>query len=167
MDRHFLIAHFDTLLPLAVTWAAAVEKRILREGVPLSEQEMADAQAIGVREPERVRLLALARVPMPRDLTLKTAAAAIQFLTPATCGLTLRYGIFIRSDCWGDRRLVVHELAHTAQYERLGGIEPFLRKYLLECLTLGYPAAPMEQEAVVVTSRLSNQSARARVLSSG
>ena len=66
---------------------------------------------------------------MPRDLTLRTAAAAIQFLTPATCGLTLRYGIFIRSDCWGDRNLVAHELAHTAQYERLGGIEPFLRKY--------------------------------------
>ena len=127
MDRHFLIAHFEMLLPLAVKWAAAVEKRILRDGVPLSEQEMADAQAIGVREPERVRLLALARVPMPRDLTLKTAAAAIQFLTPATCGLTLRYGIFIRSDYWGDRRLVAHELAHTAQYERLGGMEPFLK----------------------------------------
>src|SRR5712671_2387198 len=102
MDRQFLIAHFETLLPLAVKWAAAVEKRILREGVPLSEQEMADAQAIGVQEPGRVRLLALARVPMPGDLTLRSAAAAIQFLTPATCGLTLRYGIFVRSDCWGD-----------------------------------------------------------------
>ncbi len=122
--------------------------------MPLSEQETADAKAVGVCEPERVRLLALARVPMPRDLTLKTAATAIQFLTPATCGLTLRYGIFIRSDCWGDRNLVAHELAHTAQYERLGGIEPFLRQYLSECLTIGYPDAPMEQEAVAAASRL-------------
>ena len=128
MDRQFLIAHFETLLPLAAKWAAAVEKRILREGVPLSEQEMGDAKAIGVREPERVRLLALARVPAPRNLTLRTAAAAIQFLTPATRGLALRYGIFVRSDCWGERGLVAHELAHTAQYERLGGIEPFLRQ---------------------------------------
>ena len=157
MDRQFLIAHFETLLPLAAKWATAVEKRILREGVPLSEQEIADARAVGVREPERVRLLALARVPMPGDLTLRTAAAAIQFLTPATCGLTLRYGIFVRSDCWGDRRLVAHELAHAAQYERLGGIELFLRQYLSECLTIGYPDAPMEQEAIAAATRLRNQ----------
>jgi len=142
------------LLPLATKWAAMVEKRILRDGVPLSEQGMADARAVGVREPERVRLLALARVPAPRNLTLRTAAAAIQFLTPETRGLALRYGIFVRSDCWGERSLVAHELAHTAQYERLGGIEPFLRQYLQECLTIGYPAAPMEQEAIVAASRL-------------
>jgi hypothetical protein len=107
-----------------------------------------------LRQPERVRLLALARVPMPDNLTLKAAAEAIQFLTPATRGLTLRYGIFIRQDCWSDRRLVAHELVHTAQYERLGGIEPFLRQYLLECLQVGYPAAPLEQEAIAVASRL-------------
>jgi hypothetical protein len=61
--------------------------------------------------------------------------------------LTLRHGIFIRADEWGDRRLVVHELAHTAQYERLGGFGPFLRQYLQECVTVGYPATPLEQEA--------------------
>jgi len=154
VNREFLIAHFEMLLPLATKWAAMVEKRILRDGVPLSEQGMADARAVGVREPERVRLLALARVPAPRNLTLRTAAAAIQFLTPETRGLALRYGIFVRSDCWGERSLVAHELAHTAQYERLGGIEPFLRQYLQECLTIGYPAAPMEQEAIVAASRL-------------
>jgi len=156
MDRHFLIAHFKAFLPLAAKWASSVERRILREGVPLSEQEMADAKAVGVCEPERVRLLALSRVPMPQNLTLRTAAAAIQFLTPATCGLTLRYGIFIRSDCWGDRNLVAHELTHTAQYERLGGIKPFLQQYLSECLTIGYPEGPMEQEAIAAVGRLRN-----------
>ncbi len=115
---------------------------------------MADASALGVREPERVRLLALARVPTPSDLTLRTGAAAMRFLTPTTCGLALRYGIFVRSDYWGDRRLVAHELAHTAQYERLGGIEPFLRQYLYECLKIGYPEAPMEQEAIAAAGRL-------------
>ena len=154
MNRSDLLAHFEMLLPLATNWAAAVEKRILREGVPLSEQEMADAKSIGVHAPERVRLLALDQVPVPRNLTLRTAAAAIQFLTPETRGLALRYGIFVRSDCWGERGLVAHELVHTAQYERLGGIRPFLSQYLRECLTIGYPAAPMEQEAVVAVSRL-------------
>ena len=154
MNRQSLLSQFEKLLPLAAKWAAAVEKRILREGVPLSEQGLADARALGVRERERVRLLALPCVPTPTDLTLKTAAAAIQFLTPATRGLALRYGIFVRNDCWGERRLIAHELVHTAQYERLGGIRPFLRQYLTECLTIGYPAGPMEQEAIAIVSRL-------------
>ena len=154
MTRQLLLSQFEKLLPLAAKWAAAVEKRILREGVALSEQGLADARALGVREPERVRLLALACAPTPTDLTLKTAAAAIQFLTPATRGLALRYGIFVRNDCWGERQLIAHELVHTAQYERLGGIRPFLRQYLTECLTVGYPAGPMEQEAIAMVSRL-------------
>jgi hypothetical protein len=154
MTRQLLLSQFEKLLPLAVNWAAAVEKRILREGVPLSVQGLADARSLGVREPERVRLLALDSVPAPTDLTLKTAVVAIQFLTPATRGLALRYGIFVRSDCWGERRLIAHELVHTAQYERLGGIRPFLRQYLTECLTIGYPAGPMEQEAIATASRL-------------
>ncbi len=154
VKKELLISQFDKLLPLAVKWATAVEARILQEGIPLTQESLADARAIGLRQPERVRLLALARVPMPDNLTLKTAAAAIQFLTPATRGLTLRYGIFIRQDCWGDRQLVAHELVHTAQYERLGGIEPFLRQYLLECLQIGYPAAPLEQEAIALASQL-------------
>jgi len=159
MNREVLIAQFEKLLPLAAKWAAAVEARILREGVPLSEQELANAKTMGVNEPDRVRLLQLDCVPTPADLTLMTAAAAIQFLTPATRGLTLRYGIFVRSDCWGERGLVAHELAHTAQYERLGGIEPFLRQYLSECLTIGYPGGPLEQEAIATASQLGNQSA--------
>ena len=154
VKREMLIDQFDKLLPLAVKWATAVEARILREGVPLTQESLTDARTIGVREPERVRLLGLKEVPMPSDLTLRAAAAAIQFLTPATRGLTLRYGIFIRSDCWDDRRLVAHELVHTAQYERMGGIESFLRQYLLECLQIGYPAAPLEQEAIATVNRL-------------
>jgi len=66
----------------------------------------------------------------------------------------LQYGIFIRLDCWRDRALIAHELVHTAQYERLGGILPFLRQYLFECVTIGYPEAPMEQEAIAVAARV-------------
>lgn len=154
MDRQFLVAHFEKVLPLAARWAAAVERRILREGVPLSEREMEDAKSVGVRAPEKVRLLALAGVPQPADLTLKAAAAAIQFLTPETRGLALRHGIFVRNDCWGERALIAHELVHTAQYERLGGIRPFLREYLHECLTMDYPAGLLEQEAIAATARL-------------
>jgi len=85
---------------------------------------------------------------------LTTAANAVNLISTHTAGLTLRHGIFIRVDCWGDRRLVFHELVHTMQYERMGGIQSFLRQYLFECLTIGYPAAPMEQEAIQKTAKM-------------
>ena len=36
------------------------------------------------------------------------------------------------------------QLVHTAQYERFGSVAAFLRQYLHECLSIGYPDAPME-----------------------
>jgi hypothetical protein len=145
---------FEALLPLACSWAEEQERVILRDGVPLSAGQTADARKVGVAQPERVRLLKVASIPMPDHPDLRGAAEATGLISPQTIGLTLRYGIFIRSDCWNDRRLVAHELVHVAQYERLGGIQPFLRQYLHECLTVGYDAAPMEQEAVRGAGRL-------------
>lgn len=150
---------FQALLPLASRWAEDQERRILHEGVPLTPTQLGDARTIGVAHPEKVRLLSVSRVPIPDDPILRAAAQATQLISPDTAGLTLRYGIFIRADCWGDRRLVFHELVHTLQYERLGGLEPFLQQYLHECLTIGYPAAPMEQEAVTTTMRLLHEPA--------
>jgi hypothetical protein len=153
-DRDALLAEFATLLPLAGQWAAEEEQRVLREGVPLNEQEMSDASKLGVREPERVRLLRVESIPFPRQPQLRAAAETVHFLTPETRGLTLQYGIFVRWDCWRDRLLIAHELFHTVQYERLGGILPFLQQYLVQCLTIGYANAPMEIEAVAAAARI-------------
>jgi hypothetical protein len=145
---------FKVLLPLACAWAGAQERIILRDGVPLSPAQTTDAKSIGVARPKKVRLLKVTRIPIPENPALRDAVDAIQLISPRTGGLTLRYGIFIRADCWDDRRLVFHELVHTLQYERLGGFQQFLQRYLFECITIGYPAAPMEQEAVTTTARL-------------
>lgn len=154
MDRETLLAELDALLPLAADWAAQEESRVLQEGVPLSPAEMAAARTIGVKNPERVRVLRVEAVPVPTLPQLRAAAEAIHFLSPETSGLTLQYGIFVRWDCWQDRALLAHELVHTEQYERLGGILPFLQRYLHECLTIGYANAPMELEATEVSARL-------------
>ena len=115
---------------------------------------LGDARLVGVAIPERIRLLYVPEIPIPDDPALCAAVEETQFLSPLTRGLTLRYGIFIRPDCRSDRTMVIHELGHTAQYEHLGGFEPFLRQYLFECLTIGYPEAPMEQEVVALTERV-------------
>lgn len=153
-DRQSLLAEFETLLPLAAEWVAEEEARALREGVPLSAAELADAKTIGVREPERIRLLRVEAIPMPTHSQLRAAAEAIHFLSPETRAVTFQYGILFRWDCWRPRWLVVHELAHTVQYERLGGILPFLQQYLQECLTIGYANAPLELEAEAVEKRI-------------
>jgi hypothetical protein len=143
---------FESLLPLACEWAQAQEQHILAAGTPLSHRGLSDAARIGIREPQRVRILYVPEIPMPQDPALRLAAEQTQLVSPLTRGLTLRYGIFIREDCAYSHAMVVHELGHAAQYERLGGFEPFLRQYLFECLTIGYPEAPMEQEVISLTT---------------
>jgi hypothetical protein len=56
VNRDSVIAQFPALLPLAVSWAAAEEGRILEQGVALTPREIDDAKAVGVREPNAVRL---------------------------------------------------------------------------------------------------------------
>jgi hypothetical protein len=154
MDRQTAIDQLEQLLPLAAQWAAEQERRVLCEGVPLSEIETADAKAIGVRNPERVRLLRVHFVPVPVHPMLRAAAASINFLSAAPRGLALVYGIFIRADHWRDRALIAHELVHTAQFQRLGGILPFLETYISQCATVGYPKAPLELEAIATSARI-------------
>lgn len=154
MDREAVLAQLESLLPLAVDWVAEVEAQILRDGVPLNEQEMADARAIGVQRPERVRLLRVEEIPFPKQPDLRRAAIAIHFLSPETSAVTLQYGILIRWDQWRGRDLIAHELVHTLQYERMGGIEPFLKEYLNQCLTIGYANSPMELEAHDLATRI-------------
>ena len=70
--------------------------------------------------------------------------------------MALRYGIVIREEHWGDRRLLTHELAHVAQYERLGGFRGFLKQYLEECINPGYPLGDLELEAKQAVSRINS-----------
>jgi len=147
--------HFETLLTLAHAWVEEQECIVLQSGVPLAESQLADARAIGVLYPERVRLLRVAQIPTPTNPALATAVTAMGLISPVTAGLTVRYGIFIPDNCWGQRHVVVHQLVHVMQYERLGGFNGFLRPYLFECLVPpGYPYGPMEREAFSTTVKL-------------
>jgi hypothetical protein len=45
MNSESLLAQFDALLPLAAAWATEQERAILRDGVSLSAEEIADARS--------------------------------------------------------------------------------------------------------------------------
>ena len=134
------------ILPPVCAWVTRQQSRILEEGVALTDEQICDARMIGVQFPERVRLLRVAEVPLPLQRLSNAIGSWFNLPGKQTSGLTAGYGIFVHANRWGDRALVAHELAHTRQYERLG-IRPFLKRYLRECILLGYPNAPMEHEA--------------------
>src|SRR5689334_13214282 len=119
-------------LPTVCACAERQESLIRRDGVALTAKQITEARQIGVLAPEKVRLKVVDRIALPLPSLLEFAGRKLGLISDSTIGMSLRYGIFIRSDHWGDRRLLIHELVHTAQYERLGGFRPFLEAYLLE-----------------------------------
>lgn len=145
---------FESILPCMVEWAEAKEKVILEHGIALPPQYMEDARSVGVRFPKKVWIYEVPQIPIPKHPILKLAVKATQLISSATVGLSLRYGIFIHSNYSNDRYIIVHELVHTMQCERLGGLYAFLKQYLWECIEIGYPQAPVEQEAVRIASEV-------------
>jgi hypothetical protein len=123
---------FERLAPLAYEWAKIQEASILEHGVPLTAAQIADARRAGVRDPGRIRVLVVDRIPLPEDKELADAARRVQIITDASRGVTVGYGIIIRADGWRNRELLVHQFAHVAQCERSGGLQTFVSEYLLD-----------------------------------
>ncbi len=151
MIRRLLVV---PLLPIAFAWARRRERDILRVGVSLTPAQIEDARAAGVAAPERVRVLVVDAVPPQLQPALAAVGRKLGLVPSATTGMSLGYGIYLRADQRHRRELLVHELVHTAQYERLGGVRPFLARYLHECLTTGYPNGPLECEAAQASRQI-------------
>jgi hypothetical protein len=134
-------------LPWVTFWAWRHEREILRRGRPLAQDELQRAALAGVAAPGRIRVLTVDKVPMPGWRWVQRLAARLGFDGSTTAGMALRYGIYLRRDREVETALMVHECAHTAQYERLGSIAAFMRRYLVECLRDGYAGSALEAEA--------------------
>ena len=140
--------NLNEIIPLACNWVQLKEREILDRGIPLTKEMMDCAKRLGVKYPDKVKIMLIDKIPTPEDPILKAACHQTNLISGNTAGLTLRYGIYVRQDCKTNRNLYLHEFVHVSQYEKLGGIEQFLKQYLQEVLTIGYPKAPMEQEAI-------------------
>lgn len=141
-------------LPIATSYAEEQEKIILRDGVPLTEEQCADALLAGVKEPKKVRLLKVPVIPVPTQPVLAKANEYVGMIHSNSTTITYGYGIYIRQDVWGQRAVVLHDLVHIGQFERLGSIQGFLKAYLKECLTVGHASSPLEREAIDLTKRI-------------
>jgi hypothetical protein len=139
---------FERLAPLASQWAKTQEAYILEHGVPLSRNQIADAGRAGVKDPGRVRVLVVDRIPLPGDKELADAARHAQIITDASRAVAIGHGIIIRADSWQNRELLLHQLVHVAQCERSGGLESFVGEYLLDRRSSrDFSLGPLEDEA--------------------
>lgn len=152
MNLRLTIEELDGLGALATAWVEEQERHIQNVGTPLSPDRLEDARRAGVRHPERVHVLAVPRIPWPANPALRAVVEMTRLLLPETRATTVRYGIFLRNDVIDDRAILVHELVHTAQYERLGGVLPFLRQYVHELIS--DPPGPLEEEAAAVAAEI-------------
>lgn len=134
------------LLPKAITWAEEEEAAALAAGVPLTEAGLRLARTVGVRFPERIRIVEVASIPFPADPELGAAAQQAGLLGPGTIGLALGYAVFILKGR-GSKRLISHECRHVYQYEVAGSLAAFLGSYLQQIVTYGYDNAPYEIDA--------------------
>ena len=132
-------------IPKAMRWVTQSEQACMEIGQQLSPQRKRDAQAIGVQQIGVVRIMLSNEIPLPddpelRQLVLKSGLGSSR-------GITFGHGIVLKPGAY-DRHLIAHELAHAMQYERFGGIEPFLVAYIPEVVFPPYyPNGPLEQEA--------------------
>jgi hypothetical protein len=134
-------------LPKAVQWVTQKEQDCMEMGQPLLPQNRQDGETIGIGELAAVRVMVLNEIPLPSDPELRQLAAQSKLITPTTAGMTFGHGIVLKAGHY-NRHLIAHELGHVLQYERFGGIEPFLVAYLPEVVFPPYyPNGPLEQEA--------------------
>lgn len=131
----------------ATLWVRWREADVLRAGVALNVHQCTLARAAGVAQPQNIRVMPVQCMPMPLPNTLRHFFEGRGWLSPHIAGMTFGYGIVLRADCIRDCRLLAHELAHVAQYERHGRHAGFLRHYVRECVWPGYPHGPLESEA--------------------
>ena len=134
------------LLPGAISWVERQSQQILDSGVPLSDDELRLATAVGVAHPEKIRIQVVPRLPLPDDPELRSIALDTGLLGPGAIGVTFGYGIYL---CAGQKtdRVVSHECRHVHQYETAGSIGAFLSVYLEQIATVGYHDAPLEVDA--------------------
>lgn len=131
--------------PKLVQWITQRQKICMEIGERLSSEATRDAHTIGMGQIEEVRIMVEGEISLPTDpellqVFLKSGLGAVN-------GITCGHGIFVRPDAYS-RHLIAHELVHVLQYERFGGIEPYLKAYIPEIVSPPYyPNGPLEQEA--------------------
>lgn len=116
-------------------------------GRKLSDEELLWAKQIGISQPDKIRILNVAKIPTPVPNFIERLIQRKGYPAGSAAGMCMRYGIYAKETYAHRKSLIAHELVHTHQFERLGGLYHFLKTYLQETMILGYHNSPLEKEA--------------------
>src|SRR4051812_10977955 len=147
MDKQQLASQLPVIAERTIEWAKGREAAALAGGIALTHGQQKLARAVGVRFPERIRLVVVDQIPLPDEPLLRKAAQGVGLSQSWAAGLTLGHAVMIRRGFEQDARLLSHEFRHVAQYETMGGIGPFLVSHLKSLVEHGYEDSPFEKDA--------------------
>jgi hypothetical protein len=147
MNREQLAAQLPLIAERTIAWAKVQEASSLEHGAQLTLEQQKLARSVGVRSPERIRLVVVDRIPLPDEPVLREAAQGVGLSQSWAAGLTLGHAVIVRRGFERDPRLLSHEFRHVAQYETVGGIGPFLVSHLKSLVEKGYENSPFEVDA--------------------
>ena len=140
----------SSFLPQYTSWAQHIDNQGQQIGEPLSEEALRIAKEIGIREPNKVRLVLCEEVPFPLENgELKAIALSMGLIGPniVNNAQVFGYSIYIRQAWEYSLAELAHELVHVMQIEREGSFAKFLPKYMQQVSEFGYEKAPYEAEA--------------------
>jgi hypothetical protein len=137
------------VLPPYIEWATATEVSGLTQGQALDAQQLRIAREIGIKQPEKVRLVYVDEVPFPHDnRLLKTVGEALGFIGEGIVNnaQVFGYSIYVRTGYELSTPRLAHELVHVLQIER-SGLEAVITQHFSDLATYGYNDSPLEVEA--------------------
>lgn len=137
------------LLPQYIEWAHKTDQKGLEIGKPLNEQELALAAEIGIKYPEKVRVVYVDEVPFPyENFALKVFGEAVGLVGEGIINnaQVFGYSIYAHKDFVLNRPKLAHELVHVLQIER-ASLDEVVTQHFFDMAQYGYDQAPLEVEA--------------------
>lgn len=147
------------ILPQYIDWASATEVAGLNAGQPLNAAQLALAAEIGIKRPEKIRLVYVDAVPFPyHNPMLKLVGEATGFIGDGIINnaQVFGYSIYVRKDYSLNTPRLAHELVHVLQIER-ASLEQVITQHFADLLTYGYDNSPLELEAYEANKTFSNR----------
>jgi hypothetical protein len=141
---------YEKLLPQYISWAITTDQEGMKIGTPLDEKELLLAKEIGIKFPEKVRVIYVDEVPYPYENEhLKQMGLSLGFIGDDIVNeaQVFGYSIYVRKDLKFTFSKLAHELVHVMQIERTGSFSVYCLQYLADLAKYGYRKAPLEVEA--------------------
>ncbi len=133
-----------------VEWAKGIDREGLERGARLDATQLQLAKDVGIKHPERVRLVWVDAVPFPmEDKFMRTIGESIGFVGPGIVNNAQAFGyaIWVRKGFNLDRPNLAHEFVHVRQIEQSGDFGGFVSRYMQQLQEFRHEEMPIEQEA--------------------